>query len=141
MADTAGTPVALQQLAEHIRSVHVRMLQSAGLSSAKGSCLFAAVLLAEAVRKFGACERVTIRGGDGAGDGGYQDAAGQRHGHYWVEAQTGEETVVLDVTADQFGGLPITVLPLSVAKAYQAGSQKTTDAHIAEFGQELASNS
>lgn len=39
--------------------------------------------------------------------GGYQDANGDWSGHYWVA--DGAFDVIVDVTADQFGGAPVTV--------------------------------
>lgn len=114
------------------RELHERLLQvSLGHEQTAGTCFYASVLLATSLRRFSDCTAVTLRGGDGCGDGGYQDAQGAWHGHYWVEAETAAGTLVLDVTADQFGGPPVTILLRSEAVHYVPGNQATTDDQVA----------
>jgi hypothetical protein len=41
--------------------------------------------------------------------GGMQDEAGSWKGHYWVVGTFGDEEIVFDLTADQFGHDPVTI--------------------------------
>lgn len=119
------------------RNVHCALLATAKIKGIEGSCLYAAILLREMVNTHQGRSCAAIRGGDGAGDGGYTDAAGVTHGHYWVEATTVDgEVFVLDVTADQFKGPTHVALQRAWStKAYHPGNQSIVDQHVA---QELA---
>ncbi len=114
------------------RQVHCDMLAASGIVGVAGSCLYAAIVLQLMVDLHRGQPCAEIRGGDGEGDGGYVDASGQHHGHYWVEAVAGGDRYVLDVTADQFGGAPEVQVPIEAAQAYRPGDQAIVDAHVAE---------
>ena len=114
------------------RQTHCDMLAASGIAGVAGSCLYAAIVLQMMIDLHRGQPCAEIRGGDGEGDGGYVDAAGQHHGHYWVEATAGDDRYVLDVTADQFGGAPLVQLPIAAAPAYRPGDQSVVDAHVAE---------
>ena len=121
------------EIAEEARSIHSRLLADAvGTREMAGSCLHASVLLASMLINFGDCLSAVVRGGDGLGDGGYRDASGKWHGHYWVEVLCSTGVVVADITADQFWGPAIVVVPLADARGYVAGNQTIVDGHIAE---------
>lgn len=120
----------IEELVGMVRRIHVDMLRSAvGTTQTKGSCAYAAYLLAATLRQFGDCRSVKVRGGDGE-DGGFTTADGACHGHYWVEADAAAGTLVLDITADQFGHEPVLMLPLAEAVQYRSGCQSTVDEHM-----------
>jgi hypothetical protein len=121
------------------RRTHCDILAASGVASVTGSCLFAAIVLQMMVELYRGYPCAVIRGGDGEGDGGYVDAAGQHHGHYWVEAtDAGGERFVLDVTADQFAGQELVQLPIETAmQLYHPGDQATVDHHVAEERKKL----
>ena len=116
------------------RQVHCDMLAASGIVGVAGSCLYAAIVLQMMVELHRGQPCAEIRGGDGEGDGGYVDASGQQHGHYWVEAvDAAGQCYVLDVTADQFGGAALVQAPIATVKhAYRPGDQSIVDAHVAE---------
>lgn len=123
----------LMDLAYAARSIHERLLRlSYGNTKTAGSCLYGTYLLAEMLKQFMPGSVVTVRGGDGQGAGGYQDALGQWHGHYWVELEFSGELLVMDITADQFGSDPVVVLPLATAFAYIPGCQALVEEHLRE---------
>ncbi|WP_126223560.1 hypothetical protein [Burkholderia ambifaria] len=108
-----------------------------GNTSTRGSCLLAAILLRRFVENWESGFDTRIRGGDGVRDGGYVDADGVAHGHYWVEAcmparrSRPAQYWVADITADQFGAPPAQVLTLPDAERhYRPGSQHLVDAHV-----------
>lgn len=110
------------------------ILTASKIGGTAGSCLYAAILLQMMIRLYCGRDCAVIRGGDGRRDGGYIDAAGSAHGHYWVEATDDSGArYVLDVTADQFGGPTMVLMPLTTASdTYLPGDQHTIDAHVAE---------
>lgn len=129
-------PEKLLSLVSYTREVYVRLLDSAlGAPETAGACFYACVLLQTTVNRF-SDYRAVVRGGDGHLDGGYTDFAGRRHGHYWVEARAADQRAwVLDITADQFGGPAVTVLPLGYSTPrYLPGDQAAVDAHLREHG-------
>jgi len=131
---TSGPPPSLPEIVREARSIHERFLKAAiHTRRTTGTCLYAAILLASIVRKFGALERVLIRGG-GQGDGGYRDKHGVLRGHYWVETHDHGRVTVIDITADQFGGDPVTILDQSQAFDYIPGRQEEIDNHVNEIG-------
>ena len=102
----------------------------AGRVISAGSCLYASVLLAELIRKFGVAE-VVIRGGSGQGELGARDVEGAWHGHYWLDVVTPDgNQLVVDITADQFGHEPVRVLPLMNSADYRPGDQAEVDAAV-----------
>jgi len=111
------------------------LARSIGTESTIGACFYACILLCEVVNRFTTFSAI-VRGGDGQGDGGFVDSMGQWHGHYWVEATSSPGLGwVLDITADQFGGLPVVVQPLKDARhQYTPGDQATVNEHLNEFG-------
>lgn len=120
----------IEEIVGMVRRIHVDMLRSAvGTAQTKGSCAYAAYLLAATLRQFGDCRSVKVRGGDGE-DGGFTTADGACHGHYWVEADTEAGTLVLDITADQFGHESVLMLPLVEAAQYRPGCQSIVDEHM-----------
>ena len=132
MNELSGMP-SLHEITTQARSIHERLLDSSlGHRQTQGSCLHACILLSSMLERFGNCKAVTIRGGDGQGDGGYVDAAGVWHGHYWIEADDGSGALVMDITADQFGGPAVVVLRKDEARNYVPGSQVVVDEHVGE---------
>lgn len=128
-------PLQLIEIASELREIYERMLSSStGSVSTKGTCLFASILVGQLVAKFTDFETI-LQGGDGAGDGGFRDAQGKLQSHYWVFAKhLGEPTGwFVDITADQFGSLPVQVLSSSGSSPYFPGAQEIVDAHIADF--------
>lgn len=90
------------------------------------TCAYACVLLSVSLSKFFGLD-VAFQGGDGNGDGGYVCDDGVSNGHYWIKAtnRASGEVWVVDITADQFGGPPVVVEPLSLCEArYVPGDQK-----------------
>ncbi|KVP17234.1 hypothetical protein WJ84_03005 [Burkholderia ubonensis] len=116
------------------------MLKSSlGHRQTAGSCAFAAYLLDFSVQRWLPQMRSCVRGGDGKADGGFFDATGNGHGHYWVEIDDGRERWVADITADQFGEAPICLLRLSEAQGrYVPGNQELVLEQMEVFGEWLA---
>lgn len=116
----------LWKLLHDTRQLHERMLKSSlGHRNTAGSCAFAAFLLNESIKRWIPQMRSCVRGGDGEADGGFLDAAGKGHGHYWVEVDDGQERWVADITADQFGEAPICLLRLAdAANRYVPGDKE-----------------
>ena len=129
----------LMEIVEQGRAIHKQLLaMSLGTPHTEGSCWYGSYLLSKMLEQFLAGSSVAIRGGDGCGDGGYQDAQGDWHGHYWVDVTTPDSCFVVDVTADQFGAAPIVVLPIDKASAqYRPGDQAVVDAQVEEAVAEL----
>lgn len=124
---------SLSEIAEEARSIHCRLLTGAtGQRTTEGSCFYAAVLLANMLNNFGDGVSAVIRGGDGLGDGGFQDSAGKWHGHYWVEATGPSGVFIVDITADQFWQAPVLVIPIDAAVGYAPGNQQIVNGHVAE---------
>jgi hypothetical protein len=127
---------ALEALCTQARSMFLMLLRASDIAAQEGkvlstnTCMYASVLLSELLHKFGQC-RATICGGDGERDGGYFDALGRGHGHYWVEAVLGDgRTYVCDITADQFGGPEVVVRPKAhVGGTYQPGDARRVGQH------------
>ncbi|MGH8463068.1 MAG: hypothetical protein ACRER5_02910 [Pseudomonas sp.] len=115
------------------RKTHWDMIAAAGIKGVAGTCLYATIVLQMMVDLHAGRPCAVIRGGDGEAGGGYVDATGRIHGHYWVEATeaTGRR-YVLDVTADQFGGPQQVHLALPLAaRQYIPGDQALVDLHVA----------
>lgn len=129
----------LMEIVEHGRAIHEQLLEtSLGTPHTEGSCWYGSYLLSKMLGQFLPGCSAAIRGGDGCGDGGYRDAQGDWHGHYWVEVTTPDGCFVVDVTADQFGAAPIVVLPIEKAAAqYCPGDQAVVDAQVEEAVAEL----
>ncbi|MFL1480953.1 hypothetical protein [Pseudomonas grimontii] len=128
----------IASVAESARKIFAASLsQCFGHQDTAGTCLFGAVLCAKMINQFTDATAV-IRGGDGECDGGvFIDGVG--HGHYWVEAQTTDSVIVVDVTGDQFGLPPVVVAPIEhCPAAYVPGCQETVDRHVRETLPELA---
>lgn len=129
----------LWTLLHDTRQLHERMLKSSlGHRQTAGSCAFAAYLLDSSVKRWLPTMHSCIRGGDGKADGGFFDAAGNGHGHYWVEIDDGSESWVADITADQFGEAPICLLRLTEAQGrYVPGNQEYVLEQMEVFGEWL----
>lgn len=128
-------PVTIREIACGARNMHIEAMRSAiGKTSTSGTCLYACVLLAALLKNFARCSEVIIRGGDGNKDGGYWSADGQMHGHYWVEAKVDGMWMLVDITADQFGGPELVIEDREDALQYLAGDQGTVDRHLQELG-------
>jgi hypothetical protein len=123
-----------------LRNVFASILRdSLGHGRTAGSCGYACMMLQPIIEKFHPSLRVVVRGGDGAGDGGFIAADGRGHGHYWIEVQglAGEDWVV-DIVADQFGLDPIQFGTASdLAGRYLPGDQQVVDEQLAELRAEL----
>jgi len=107
----------------------------------KGTCLYACILLEKTLNQFEREGCAMIRGGDGEGDGGYRDDAGDWHGHFWVEATDSDgQGYILDVTADQFGGSETVCLRLDEPSAarYRNGDQTIVDEQVSYLMQEMS---
>lgn len=130
--------VALHELASTQRSMFEWMLAQHAIPGTAGTCMYAALLLQSAIEQFtpfAAC----VCGGDGKGDGGYVDAAGVHHGHYWVEATNETTRWVVDITGDQFGEPPVLVMEKRLARArYRRGTQAVIDEHVRDTRAEMA---
>lgn len=102
-----------------------------------GSCLYAAFMCSTVLSKFTQAE-ISIRGGDGEGDGGlFVDGASR--GHYWLEADIQGDKYVVDITADQFGLPPVIVERLEVmSQIYVPGCQETVNEHVLNMMKEMA---
>lgn len=102
-----------------------------------GSCLYAAFMCSTVLSKFTEAE-ITIRGGDGEGDGGlFVDGAAR--GHYWLEADIQGDRYIVDITADQFGLPPVIVERVEVmAQLYIPGCQETVNEHVLEMMKDMA---
>lgn len=123
----------LLEIVHGARGIYLTVLQSAlSTRDTTGACFYACILLQQSLARFAQAQTV-IRGG-GDGDAGYFDGTAWR-GHYWLELTTAHRgTWVVDITADQFGGPPVVVLPLPASRdRYRAVNQADTDAHVAEF--------
>lgn len=108
--------------------------QSVGQRTTEGSCLYASVLLRETLNKWSPFDAIVRGGGPLEREAcGFHDGR-QWQGHYWVELQRdGVPVAVADITADQFGGPPVQVLPWEYAVLrYRAGAQADVDEAAAE---------
>ncbi|EDT41971.1 hypothetical protein [Burkholderia ambifaria] len=105
-----------------MRDTLERVLTVSDIDGTLGTCLQASILLQQSLEGFAACEAV-VRGGDG----GARDSMGAWHGHYWIEGVCEDGYhFAADITADQFGWLPVIVLPLDAARErYQPGDDAT----------------
>ncbi len=140
----APSPPPFQEDLEHqcrqARHIFLQLLHASdirpdpGQAPTHNTCLYASTLLAEMLHRFGGC-RATIRGGDGQDDGGYVAAQGVQFGHYWVEAVTADgQAFVCDITADQFGGEPVVVLPVQdCLDRYVCGNQEVVSRQADEL--------
>lgn len=134
-------PVDLARMAIHTRELFEGLLGNAlGHQQTLGTCLYASVLCTVIINKFTDATAV-VRGGDGEADGGlFIDWVG--HGHYWVEAQIGDEVFVVDITADQFGLPKVIVSPLDDLPArYIPGDQPGVDEAATELRLEIEAES
>ncbi|WP_425952931.1 hypothetical protein [Ralstonia pseudosolanacearum] len=123
----------IDELCVQMRGIFEQVLSTSQIEGTAGSCLHASILLQQALDKFGDCETV-VRGGDGSGDGGARDMAGQWRGHYWVEGVTKDGCPFLaDITADQFGWPPVVVMPLETARTrYSPGNDQIAGDAVAD---------
>lgn len=131
----------LHELARDARMIHEALLmRAAGSPHTKGSCMYACILLQSMIEQFGNCAS-QIKGGNGQGDGGFIDRTGAMHGHYWVEAQTHDGLIVIDITADQFGEEPVVLAKAQQALQYVPGSQTVIDDHVSLMLEEIGAPS
>jgi hypothetical protein len=135
-----GANVNLWTLLHDTRRLHERLLKrSIGHRETRDTCAFAAYLLDTSIKRWLPELRSRIRGGDGANDGGFFDATGRGHGHYWVEIDDGSETWIACLTSDQFGEEPIVLLRAAEARGrYIPGNQALVDVHMEAFAEWLA---
>ncbi len=132
--------VNLWTILHNTRELHERLLKlSVGHRDTKDSCAFAAYLLDISVKKWLPQVQSIVRGGDGDADGGFFDAAGKGHGHYWVELDDGTDRWVADITADQFGEVPIVLMKLANTRSrYVPGDEANVAEHMEVFAEWLA---
>lgn len=124
------------EMATEIRSMFINMLKdSMNTDTTQGSCAFACFFAKTVFDRF-TDYQTAYRGGDGHGDGGYIDADGIHHGHYWLNIQTATQAYIVDITADQFGADPVVVLPLSKAEQYVSGCQEIVEDHFSDLLEE-----
>ncbi|MFK4705737.1 hypothetical protein ABIC83_002576 [Roseateles asaccharophilus] len=109
-----------------------------GRSAAEGACLYASILLATTLNRFGLAA-ARIVGGDGEVGIGALDVHGQWQGHFWVEATlSGGEQFMVDITGDQFGYEAVTVIPVSdAASRYRSSPQHEVDLQVAVVALDL----
>lgn len=134
--ESAFTQLSAQ--VQQLREMFVEIVrQSLYGQSTSGTCLYAASVGARILNKFSPA-RVTVRGGDGAGDGGIC-VSGVWHGHYWMEAMIDGERYVVDITGDQFGLPPVQIREIESSRGdYVPGCQATVDVHVEELLRGLA---
>ena len=117
----------IRELATSVRLIFMAILADCNSgSSTRGTCAHATFLTWQCFEKFSSYQCI-LRGGDGAEDGGYIDASGNRHGHYWLQVDTETGAYIVDITADQFGGPPVVVLPVTENVQYMHGQQDLVD--------------
>lgn len=125
------------EIASEVRSLFMEVLKtSLQKDDSDGSCAYACILAKQLFDQFSDFKSV-FRGGNGKDDGGYIDSQGVKHGHYWLEVDTGTGQFIVDITADQFGAKPIVVLPLILNNQYLDGDQQTVESHMAEILKEI----
>lgn len=131
--------MAIEDICFEIRGILDRILESADIQCTAGTCLYASILLAKAISKFGNCD-ARICGGDGLNDGGLLGTDSKWHGHYWVELTlTTGERFIADITGDQFGFAPVIVVPISIGRSrYRPGDQEAVDLVVGENSIELS---
>jgi len=126
---------AIEGVCQATRAIFVGVMSAGDISSTKGRCLQASIMLERSLDQVTEGSAI-VRGGDGAGDGGACDVMGTWHGHYWVEGVTVDgQAFVADITADQFGWPEVVVLPLPFGRQrYQPGDDdlcgRTVDEQI-----------
>lgn len=133
-----GTEACLFEHARLTRHLFERLLQeSIGSRATKGACAYACIMLKTSIEQFLGL-KAQIQGGGPPDDGGYLDSTGVMRGHYWVVvAEASGSAWVVDITADQFGGPEVLVLPTDRAGRYRAGDQSVVDAGIAELAEDI----
>ncbi len=121
------------RIVHDVRALHLELLRRAvGVRETAGSCFHACILLQQTLERFTRC-KATVRGGGPQTNTGYFDGEAWR-GHYWVELSTARGPCVVDVTADQFGAIPVVVLPLQASLGrYRPDEQLAVDDQVAEF--------
>jgi hypothetical protein len=123
----------LIEIVKHTREIFEMMiLEGLDTQDMHGTCGIATLFLKYLLEKF-TDYRCVARGGDGLLDGGYIDHQGQSHGHYWLEVETPLNRFVVDITANQFGGECIVILPVDMAHQYVLGCQEIVDLHMHEI--------
>jgi len=129
-----------------MRAIFERVIETSDAKAGKtggelvrGTCLYACVLLQSSLERFAGC-KTQVRGGDGLEDGAVIDPGGRRRGHYWLEGTTESgERFLADITADQFGLPPVTILWAEDSwEEYQAGDDVLVARHVAEVQADLA---
>jgi len=127
----------IRELATSVRQIFMAILADCNAgSSTKGSCAHATFLIWQCFEKFTSYQCI-LCGGDGAEDGAYIDAFGNRHGHYWLQVEADTGAFIVDITADQFGGPPVVVLPLHSNDQYMPGDQALVDEHFNQLSAEI----
>ncbi|HHL0036612.1 TPA: hypothetical protein ACQZK0_004885 [Enterobacter mori] len=128
----------IRELATSVRQIFMAILEDCKEgSSTKGSCAYATFLTWQFFKKFTSYQCI-LRGGDGAEDGGYIDTLGNRHGHYWLQVEADTGAFIVDITADQFDGPPVSVLPLHNNEQYMPGDQELIDEHFNQLSVAIA---
>lgn len=113
---------------EILKSAH----SIASIPEGPGNCLRSAVLCNNMLTRwsdFGA----VVKGGQGLDAGGYRDATGTVHGHYWNEVTTPGGVFIFDLVADRFAGAhPVSIYHFEEppAKNWIPGDQAKTDAYV-----------
>lgn len=128
----------VRDMTQSNRDLFVNLLrQSIKTVDTVGSCLYAAFMCSQILGKFTQAE-ITIRGGDGKGDGGLV-VDGVARGHYWLEADIQGDKYIVDITADQFGLPPVIVESIEVmGQIYVPGDQQVVNDHVLVMKKEIA---
>lgn len=131
----------LLEVVTSARKVFETSLQaSLGHQRTNGSCLYGVILCECLIRRF-TDGQPAIRGGDGVADGGlFKNGVG--YGHYWIEVALHGETLIVDITGDQFGLDPVVVAQIENTPAeYRPGCQVRVDAHVRQLQDEIQAES
>ncbi|PHM59495.1 hypothetical protein [Xenorhabdus ishibashii] len=129
-------PIEIYEVTHYARQLFDHLLDFNSLRNTKGTCLHASLLLAFMLERAGFESKVC--GGDGLSDGGLFTKKGG-HGHYWCEVKNSPVSIIIDITADQFGFEKIIIKMLDDINSwpkYIAGDREVIEQHIIEYRSE-----
>lgn len=136
---TMDSVMLLVRFGDMGRELLERILLDSNIKSTGGVCLHSALLMSAIINTYSDFTARVV-GGDGLNDGGYTDANGDKHGHYWCEVSTPGGIFILDLSSDQFPGghkVEICLLDEPPACHYEKGDQRLVDEHVAMLDAEL----
>lgn len=114
----------LSNIANEIRSM---IKQAFPNGESNGSCLHCSIALWAAITNFTDL-KARVHGG-GAGHGGMIGSDCKLHPHYWVQVVDADDTLICDISADQFGHPAVIVAPKSspIGQLYYPSEQNEID--------------